>query len=722
MRATEEFRLKQGYSLRLVLPFIILLLIISTIGLIQVVNYHYSDIGLGQMGRVLMKKASQNAMHQAENLLEDAIAAVRLQSDLLSAEDAEDFDRTFNFISLSMMRFYPQFRTIYYGDAQGRHWSSLHEANGTITTRNISPSATGPKNHWIYRDQKDQVIRRVDGPHLPFDPRQRPWYQGALAAKATHWTDVYSWHEADADGDGRLQLGITVAQPVGDPANPKGVSGIDLTLSGLGDFLAKVELGRRGSIFILDAQGQLLLPMPRVDQSAGKVRAAAHEGAQKYLASESVMEAIRILGQVQDPKHFSFELEGETWLGRLETLRQPQGLGWRFGVVVPEYDFSEPVRQALHWSLFGALVLTGLAALVGLYIARSVTLPLALLSEKAMRLSRLDFLSTRPAISRFGEIRQLGSSFDLMTSGLRSFEKYVPTDLVKLLLAENREADLTAERRELSLLFADISGFTSLCEHLEQERLLKLMSEYFGAMTWVIRNGHAGVIDKFIGDAIMAFWNAPRDQINHAHLACLAALDCQRELSRLRPEWQHQGLPEIRVRIGINTGEVLVGNMGAVDRINYTAIGDPVNLASRLESLCKDYQVDIMISEFTRRAAGLAAGDGPRPESALVTRLLDAVVVRGKSQAVFVYELLPALKDQSADSRTFLGHYQQGIAAFGRADWALALDCFERARQESAGGKDPATKIFIARCRRKLGDPGREFNVPFAKWRQEILG
>lgn len=720
MRATEEFRLKQGYSLRLVLPFIILLLIISTIGLIQVVNYHYSDLGLEQMGRVLMKKAAQNAIHQAENLLEDAIAAVRLQSELLAVEDAEDFERTFNFISLSMMRFYPQFRTIYYGDAQGRHWSSLHEANGTITSRRITPAEAGatnqPKNHWTYRDLKDRIIRQADGPSPPFDPRQRPWYQGAMAAKAMHWTDIYSWREADAEGEGRLQVGITVAQPVGDPANPKGVSGIDLTLSGLGDFLAKVELGRRGSIFILDAGGQLVLPTSRSAQSRVDVRGEVPEGAQKHLASEAVVEAIHILGQVRDPKHFSFELGGETWLGRLETLRQPQGLGWRFGVVVPERDFSEPVRQALNWSLLGALVLTLLAAMVGLYIARSVTLPLALLSDKAMRLSRLDFLSTQPAPSRFGEIKQLGSSFDLMTSGLRSFEKYVPTDLVKLLLAENRVADLVAERRELSLFFADISGFTGLCEQMDQDALLTLMSEYFGAITRVVRNGHEGVVDKFIGDAVMAFWNAPRDQANHARLACLAALDCQRELARLRPEWRRQGLPEIHARIGLNTGEVLVGNMGAVDRINYTAIGDPVNLASRLESLCKDYQVDIMISAFTRRAAGFDLDSEP------VTRLLDAVIVRGKSQAVFVYELLSCLADQDVDTQVFLGHYQQGIAAFARADWVLALECFEQARQTPAGKKDPATKIFIARCRRKLGDPEREFNVPFARWQREIQG
>lgn len=695
--------MKQNYSLRLVLPLIILLLIISTIGLIQVVNYHYSDVGLGQMARILMKKASHNAIGRAENLLEDAAAAVRLQSELLAAEDEEDFNSTFNIISIGMMRFYPQFRTVYHGDTQGRHWSSLHQGDDSITTRVITPSATGPKTRWIYRDRHDKVTRKVDGPHQAFDPRQRPWYQGAMAAGTTHWTDIYSWQEADADGQGKTQVGITVAQPVGDPAHPKGVSGIDLTLGGLAEFLANIELGRRGRLFILDAKDRLILPLPSAQATSPN---AQREG------DEAMFEAIRILGEVEDQKHFSFEQQGETWLGRVEHLKQPQGLGWRFGVVVPERDFTEPVRQALHWSLISALVLTLLAAIVGLYVARSVTRPLAYLSDRALHLSRLDFRSIKLAPSRFGEIKQLGCSFDRMISGLRSFEKYVPTDLVKLLLIENREADLSVERRELSLCFVDVVGFTSLCERLEQEVLLQVMSEYFSGMSWVIRSLHEGVIDKFIGDAVMAFWNAPMEQADHASKACEAALDCQRHLAELRTQWRKRGLPELHARIGINTGEVLVGNLGAVDRINYTAIGDPVNLASRLESLCKDYQVGIMLSGCTRRAAG----------SGFSTRLLDAVVVRGKSRAVFVYELLPPMYELDADEQGFLDSYQQGIKAFGHADWQEALASLEKARSLGRGVMDPATQVFIARCRRKLANPDQSFAVPFERWQQEILG
>lgn len=699
----------RNLSLRLVLPFIILLLIIGTIGLIQIVNYHYNDVGLGQMARTLMKKVSQNAIGRAENLLEDAEAAVRLQSELLAAEDEEDFNSTFNIISLGMMRFYPQFRTVYYGDASGRHWSSLHQGDDSISTRMVTPSAEGPQTRWIYRNKEDKVIRKAEGPHQAFDPRQRLWYQGAMAAGKTHWTDIYTWQEADANGQGKLEVGITVAQPVGDPANPKGVSGIDLTLGGLGNFLAKIELGRRGRLFILDAHGHLVLPMTA--GQGGQTEQGLKQGSgQKN--TDAVQEAMRILDQVEDQKHFSFELGGEIWLGRVENLNQPKGLGWRFGVVVPERDFTEPVRQALHWSLIGALILTVLAVIVGLHIARSVTRPLALLSDKALKLSRLDFLGTKPAPSSFGEIKQLDSSFDRMTFGLRSFEKYVPTDLVKLLLAENREATLNAERRELSIFFADLAGFTSLCESLDQDLLLQLMSEYFTAMTWVIRNSHEGIIDKFIGDAVMAFWNAPMEQDNHASKACKAALDCQRCLIDLRAQWRDRGMPELQARIGINTGEVLVGNMGAVDRINYTAIGDPVNLASRLESICKDYQVNIMVSEYTRRAAGPGFN----------TRLLDAVVVRGKSRPVFIYELLPPFSELEVLEQDFLTCYQRGIEAFGSGHWQQALALFEEAKGLPWGQEDPATQVFIARCRRKLGNPEREFAVPFSRWHQEIRG
>src|SRR6185437_1039257 len=189
-------------------------------------------------------------------------------------------------------------------------------------------------------------------------------------------------------------------------------------------------------------------------------------------------------------------------------------------------------------------------------------------------------------------------------SGLRSFGAYVPRDLVRAVLASGERAELGGKTKELTIFFSDLAGFTTLSETLAPEALVELLGGYFDEMTRVIQS-HGGTIDKFIGDAIMAFWNAPGDEPDHAARACQAALDCQAKLDAMRRA--DARLAGLQARIGLATGSVLVGNIGASDRMNYTVMGDTVNLASRLEGLNKAYGTPIMIAETTFAKAGALA-------------------------------------------------------------------------------------------------------------------
>ncbi len=213
----------------------------------------------------------------------------------------------------------------------------------------------------------------------------------------------------------------------------------------------------------------------------------------------------------------------------------------------------------------------------------------------------------------------------------RAFQHYVPPAVVEGIVADPGQLRLGGEKRELTVLFSDIRGFTTLSEAMEPEALVTLMNEYFTAMTDCVFE-QRGSLDKYIGDAVMAVFGAPVAQERHALHACRAALAMLASLEELQKGWQVRGLPRIDIGVGINTGPMIVGNMGSASRFNYTVVGDSVNLASRIESLNKQYGTRILLSETTY---ALVRDEFPG------LREVDQVRVRGREQPVRLYELVP---------------------------------------------------------------------------------
>jgi adenylate cyclase len=190
-----------------------------------------------------------------------------------------------------------------------------------------------------------------------------------------------------------------------------------------------------------------------------------------------------------------------------------------------------------------------------------------------------------------------------MRVGVHNFGRYVPKDLVRRLIDAGGVPMLGGERRELTIMFSDIAGFTTQSEQTPPEQLMRSISTYFDRMAEVL-HAHQGVIDKFIGDAIMALWNAPAPDPEHVRNACRGVLACRGANLELNAALAAKGLPPLATRFGLHTGETVVGNVGGADRIQYTALGANVNLAARLEALNKYYRTTILVSEDTRRRAG----------------------------------------------------------------------------------------------------------------------
>jgi adenylate cyclase len=282
------------------------------------------------------------------------------------------------------------------------------------------------------------------------------------------------------------------------------------------------------------------------------------------------------------------------------------------------------------------------------------------------------------------------------------FSQYVNPTFVNELVAHPEKLRLGGERKELTVLFSDIAGFTTIAERMSPENLVALLNDYLSIMTDIVF-ATGGTLDKYEGDAIMAFWGAPIPQEDHALRACRAALEMQKAIIRIRERWEREGKPSISVRIGLSTGEMVVGNMGGSRKFDYTVIGDSVNLGSRLEGANKEYGTSIMMSQKTYE----------RVKNLVIARELDLLVVKGKTEPIAVYELVGLANDAiSAEYHDFLNHYNLGLQHYRNRRWREAIEHFQHALKIAPD--DYPSQMYISRIRAyEESPPPPEWNGVF---------
>lgn len=263
----------------------------------------------------------------------------------------------------------------------------------------------------------------------------------------------------------------------------------------------------------------------------------------------------------------------------------------------------------------------------------------------------------------------------------KAFSYYLSESVLSDVLNNPNKLRLGGERKEITVLFSDIAGFTTISERINPELLPRLLNDYLTRMTRIVFK-YNGVLDKYIGDAVMAFWGAPIKSPNHALLACQAALEMYQEVNIIAASWKKLGF-ELDIRIGINTGDMIVGNMGSAQRFDYTLLGDNVNLGSRLEGINKEYGTNIIISEATY----LQVMDK------IVARRLDTVAVKGKEKGIIIYELI-GLRNASVDLE-FLRKFEEARHLYENGDFPNSLELFKKLSRKHPN--DRPTKMYIAR-------------------------
>ncbi len=315
--------------------------------------------------------------------------------------------------------------------------------------------------------------------------------------------------------------------------------------------------------------------------------------------------------------------------------RRIEGYGSRplvLGIRFPEASVDEELERMARSALAGLFLLV-LAVSAGIVMGKRIARPVIRLADRASRIAGLEFARTEPLPgSVFTEIDNQASAFNRMLAGLKWFETYVPRSLVRRLMAQQLDEDMPSEERELTVLFTDIGGFTSASEGMPAPATADFLNRHFALLAACIE-AEGGTIDKFIGDSVMAFWGAPEDQPDHADRACRAALAMAEAIRDYNAGRAAAGEPGLALRIGIHTGAMVVGNIGAPGRMNYTIVGDAVNTGNRLEQLGKQLgdarEVTILISGATKDRLG----GGFAPE------FCGRQAVRGRQQGIEVYRL-----------------------------------------------------------------------------------
>jgi adenylate cyclase len=487
----------------------------------------------------------------------------------------------------------------------------------------------------------------------PYDPTTRPWYRAALDEPSLSWLEPYEFTNG--------QWGMSLTRGVVRDGEVVGVLLADYFLEDITTFLETVEVGETGRVELVTAEGTVIGDTET--HVADALLAMPRQG----------VHVIDVLGEPHRVVWEPLEVEG--------------GLKWSIAIMVPEAELSGLARDNLSRSLqVGGLALLA-AMLLSSWFASAVSRPIRQMSATMERLARLDIPEEPPPASPFDEIHTMSQSMASMEAGLASFARYVPVDLVRILLDRGVAARLGAEPRPLTLLFSDIADFTPMVESTPPEVVVEALGAYLQAMNQAVTN-HGGVVSQYTGDGLLAYWGAPIADSEHELRACLGALamrDASRALEKLAAD---NATPRLRTRFGLNTGDVLVGNIGAPERFNYSALGDAVNTAARIEGLNKVYGTDILVGEATARRVG----------DHILVRPIDRVRMKGKALAMTVFELMGEVDAVSDETRTIVARYAEALSDYQARRFERALQCFRAI-------DDPPSRVMVRRCEAFLAAP-----------------
>jgi adenylate cyclase len=473
------------------------------------------------------------------------------------------------------------------------------------------------KSRRLFLSDKLETIRELPGP-LDYDPRERPWYRDASRRDGTWLTGPYVFFATGKQGY-TVQLAL-------EQGRGGGVAG-DLLLDATQELLKREQLTPSAVAFLLDDDDRILAH-PKMSEMIGReVSGTLPRLRETDMAG--VLKAIRAWRADGMSDQFFRDPAGRLYAAAFRTILNSGPAKLHVAVVAPVDEFFANILSERGRLFAAALAFVGLMVPIVYFVGSLLSRSLRALAEETDRIQRFEPSAAPPVHSIIREIDELGHSVSTMRALVQTFSNFIPKRLVQQLVETGEAMTLGGARREVTILFTDVVNFTGITENRDPAQVMQYTSRYFAALSDAIM-ANKGTVDKFIGDAVMAIWNAPIEDENHVANACAAVLACIEANRELNAAFEHEGWPIYNTRFGLHVGDVVVGNIGSADRMNYTVLGATVNLAARLESLNKNYQTTALVSEAVKQ----------RVESRFEFRAVDRIKPKGFVAEFQIYELV----------------------------------------------------------------------------------
>ncbi|MCX6995369.1 MAG: adenylate/guanylate cyclase domain-containing protein [Chlamydiae bacterium] len=552
--------------------------------------------------------------------------------------------------------------------------TTIEEYNSIGTPKTLNEQRVWDNHLW-----KDPITF-IDN----YDPRTRPFWKEGIFKIGGSWSSPFK--EWDS---GLSAFSYTLIQNDAKGAL-QGLWEIQFRTDYLSSFLSSLKIGKSGELWIISQNGTIFASSKGAHFTLQSVNTTREQNPLLFNA----WQALALQGERQTS--FSF---GD-YLAYIKDIPNLGNLNWKILTIIPKSDFLGPIEHLSRILIIGGIALCILFSLLGNFFFAHISEQLRAVAYEINELGRLNISSKNfgRKSSFIKEVSIMLAATARLKIGLNSFIKYVPLDIINNVIRSGRQAILGSRKDKMTVMFSDLTNFTELAEQLPPVRLLEILSDYFTAMGLTIQESH-GQIDKFIGDSIMAFWTSSDVVTGHAKSACHTALIMKIRLEALSREWHINNMPFLSQRIGIHTGSLMVGNIGSPEHMQYTIIGDSVNLGSSLEALNKFYGTDILVSENTVMEAG--------PE--FLFRPLDFISINDQSEVLLIYELIGEIEKVSPEIRHAVETYKEGLQLYRAHKFMYAVQKFEEAL-EAFKDHDLPSVLMAQRCRNYV------LHAPPATW------
>jgi adenylate cyclase len=603
---------------------------------IQIATFH---MAAREAASAAMDAASANTLSRLEAQVSELSTLVRVLSTNPSLADSDDRSEVDGAIVLfkAALHELPQMDSLYVGYDNGS-WLQvrlldvldpterrrLEAPPGAVYNVNlIRPTSDGalPMRR-IFQDEQGNKIEQLNLWNYGYDARKRPWYRDTMQAARAIVSSPYA----------SFSIGtpmITLSAPL--QGHVRGVIAADLKLDKFSDLAYAQRPGEHGTAIIFDSFGVLLAHPDFARFVDYALTHPSHPQLPEIAEIRSGLVGAVMLRWNGSDRHEGTvrDDDGRDYLFRLQKFSQGDKFSGYSLLLAAEDDFVQNVRKLQIKGIIIALIVGG-CFVPGVWIFGSrMSGSLKRITAQASRLRTLAAPDDAPVTSHIAEIHELGRTVAVAQRTVWSFAHFVPKDIVKGIIDNSISTELGGVRQELTILFTDVSNFTGIAEAADPDSLMRQTSRHFAALTEAFL-AEGGTVDKFIGDSVMVFWNAPHLQSDHVERACRAALSAKSANDALNTQFKAEGLPPFTVRVGIHFGDAVVGNVGSAERMDYTALGNSVNLASRLEGLNKEYGTTILVSEAVRN----------RVENRFRFRAIASVIAKGMTTETRVYELV----------------------------------------------------------------------------------